>query len=93
MKNIQRHSGDSGFTLLEIMLSISILVVITFAATNLVSMSFDMRFELFNASNVTKRMNTAMQRMVMDLEHVFVLDRLDQERNTKDRGMKTIFRI
>ena len=38
-------------------------------------------------------MNTAMQKLTLDLEHTFVLDRLDQERNTKDRGMKTLFKI
>jgi len=91
-----RKSHQAGMTLLEMILSISLLMVITVTAADMLGNNFEVRQGLSENNSATQRMSTAMQRLVWDLQHAYLLDRNDIRRpDGRIGGMRaaTIFRI
>ncbi len=88
----KKFSSQSGFTLLEVILSVSILVVMAIGASTLLRASFDMKFALSQNAQVTQSLSRVMQRLSKDIEHTYVINSRDETRFSIDRYGKTIFR-
>ncbi len=84
---------QAGHTILEIIISISILLFMTFAVSSLMRSNIDMRFALAERSAVTHRSSLVMQRLVQDIQHSFIISSRDQIRNPGTRKNNGIFKI
>jgi len=89
MKTFQK--GQEGFSLLEVVITLAILVTIIFSISNLLRNTIDVKLSLSQKNRVTQRMNRAMQQVASDLSHAFVLTAKDIDR-TQGRK-RTLFRI
>ncbi|MBF0442024.1 MAG: prepilin-type N-terminal cleavage/methylation domain-containing protein [Oligoflexales bacterium] len=89
----QNNIKQRGFTLLEVVFTIGILLSISIAATNLIRGSLTMKSALSQRALVNHRLSTAMQRVVNDLTHMFIVNSMRQEYNYVERATKTIFKI
>ncbi len=65
---------ESGMTLLEILISISLLMVMTIATSSLLRNGIDMRIELSQKSKVNHRLAVVMEHITRDLQHAFLLN-------------------
>ncbi|MEZ4741104.1 MAG: type II secretion system protein [Bdellovibrionota bacterium] len=86
-------TSSRGFTLLEVVITIGILLTMMIAITTMLRGSFDIRFALSQEGQVTHRLNTAMEKISSDLAHAYILSSKDVNRNPSDRYFKTIFKI
>lgn len=84
---------DSGFTIIEIVISISILLSLTVGVVVMLRSSIDVRQGLSNQTKTVRQMNFAMEMLSRDMEHAFVLSSTDQIRMAVERNFKTIFRV
>ena len=98
-KTVSRHQtpkgegGTAGFTILEVVLSISILLTLSIAATTVIRNSLSMRAALANQGEYTHKMSMAMQKIADDLAHVFIIDTKRAELNPGGRRTKALFRV
>lgn len=92
-ESTKKNTGknNSGFTLLEVVITIGILVVLAVAVTELLKSNIDIRFALGNESMVTHRIGQSMKRISKDVEHAFIIGRRDTLRRTRNRFGDTIF--
>ncbi|MBP6218110.1 MAG: prepilin-type N-terminal cleavage/methylation domain-containing protein [Oligoflexales bacterium] len=81
----------SGFTLLEVLVTLSILMSIVFAVSQVLKNSFDIRLALSRDSQVTRRLNVVLQSLNRDLSHAFLLSNKDSIRTGGRK--RTIFQI
>ena len=87
-----KFKREAGFTLLEVIITLTILSGMVFAASTLMRASFDMRSALSQQNKVTQRLNTTLQRLNYDLTHIFVLDDKMPGRNDGLRR-RTVFKV
>lgn len=80
-------------TLLEIIFSVTLILIMTMATSSVIRSGIDTRIELSQRSKVNHRLMTAMQRISEDLQHAFVLDSQRQELNYVERSTKSIFAL
>jgi type II secretory pathway component PulJ len=85
--------NEAGFSLLEVMITITILMGLVMGVSNLLRTSIDMRQGLSENARVNHRLSSAMQRISWDIEHAFVVGINDTNRGGSERRYKTIFRI
>ena len=94
MKIVMKRSGNSverGFTLLEILIAMSILMSIVLAVTTMLRNSLDIKFALSEKNTVTQKINRVLYKISHDLAHAFILSKKDMLR---DGGKgRTIFQI
>lgn len=83
----------SGFTLLEVMVTISILLGLVIAVAAMLRSSIDVKVALARDSRITNRLSTAISRVAWDIEHAFVVGLNDTPRGGSERRYKTIFKI
>lgn len=83
--------GKRGFTLLEVVLTLAILMTMMVAVTNLMRSSFDLRFAMAQEARVTQRLDGALQRLSGDLAHAYVISAKDILRTAGKR--RTVFKI
>lgn len=74
-------------------MTISILLTLTIAATSTIRNSIDLRIGLSQQVKVSHGINVVMQRVVTDLEQVFLVSTKRQEYNPGTRATKTIFQL
>ena len=86
-------SQNRGFSLIEVMITISILLALVTLISSMLRSSIDLKLALSRDARVTQRLSTAMTRVAWDIEHAFVVDRNDVARGGFGRRFKTIFRI
>ncbi|WP_141731898.1 type II secretion system GspH family protein [Oligoflexus tunisiensis] len=88
-------SEESGMTLLEIIISITLLLVMTISTSSLLTNGIDMRLELSQRSKVNHRLAIAMQRITDDLQHAFLLNFKRQEYldYVTTRATKSLFMV
>lgn len=86
-----KTSGEQGFSLLEVVITLAILVTIIFSISNLLRSTIDVKLSLSQKNRITQRMNRAMQQVTDDLAHVYVLDAKDYSRNGDTK--RTLFRL
>lgn len=86
---------NQGFTLIEVIITLGILIILSMALTSLLRSSLDMREGLAQASRVTNRMNTVLQTVSADLKHSFMVadDDLFRYGEPRTRQMKPYFRV
>ncbi len=86
------YKKDAGFTLIEVVITISILAGMVLIISQMLRGSFDMRQSLSQKNQVTGRINRAMLQMNHDLTHVFIID--DRMPLRSDQIHKrTLFRV
>ena len=82
-----------GFTLIEVVISIAILMALTIAVAQMMRSGFDIKAGLSERARVVHRLSTAMGKMADDVQHAFLVSAKDQVRNGIDRNMKTMFKL
>jgi prepilin-type N-terminal cleavage/methylation domain-containing protein len=82
--------GQSGFTLLEVMITIGILLSLTLAVTELLKAGIDLRARLSQSGKVTHRLAMAMDKIDRDLSHAFIIGKLEKL-NRKSAVRPTLF--
>ncbi len=91
-KNLTNLRNRGGFSLLEVIITIGLLMTITIAVANMMKGSFDVRIALAENGTVNHRVSLAMQRIVDDLSHAYIVSTMDQVKaGNRTRG--TIFAI
>ena len=90
MKESMRRNG---FTILEVILSLAILMTLSMFAVQAIRNGLDMRDALSERSRVTQRLAVAMDMIVKDLGHVFIINTRDVRLNPGSRVTKGILRI
>ncbi len=94
MNQVYKHkSNQSGFTLLEVMITLSILLALVMAISSMLRSAIDLRERLSVNSRVTHRLSLAMAAISYDIEHSFITGVNDESRGGANRRFKTIFRI
>jgi type II secretory pathway pseudopilin PulG len=85
---------QQGFTILEMVMTLVVLMVLCVFATQAIKGGLDMRDALSQQSRVTQRLAIVMQRMAQDLEHAFIYNTKEVSKlNTGLRTTKAVFRI
>ncbi len=93
MIKFHEHHPRGGFSIVEIMISISILMSLTVAVVVMMRSSIDVRQSLSTQSRSVRQLNYAMEMVSRDIEHALVLSSSDQIRMPVERNFKTIFRV
>lgn len=86
-------SDERGFTIIEIVISIAILLSLTVGVVVMLRSSIDVRQGLSSQTKTVRQLNFAMEMLSRDIEHAFVLSTTDQIRMSVERNFKTIFRV
>lgn len=89
----QQKTSTAGFSLLEVILSISILLTLSVATTSMMKDSIAMRTELSKNSKTTHRLRVSMDRVENDLKHAYIINTQKQELNATNRTTSAIFKI
>jgi prepilin-type N-terminal cleavage/methylation domain-containing protein len=84
---------EQGFTLIEVLITLSILVVIVFAVSQLVQSTFQVRSNMAQKAVVTHRMSLAMHKLEQDLTQSFLISPKNLVRNQKTGVKRFLFRI
>lgn len=85
--------SNRGFTLLEVIIALSILLTIGVASTTMLRNSINMRQAISEKAKVAHRVNLAMQKVTYDLQHAYIISTLRTEFNIGGRATKTVFRV
>lgn len=86
-------SNHSGFSLLEVMITMSILLALVVGVSTMLRSSIDVKTALARDARITHRLSTAINRISWDIEHAFVVGLNDTPRGGSERRFKTIFKI
>jgi len=90
----QKYSNDTaGFSLLEVMITISILLGLIITITTMLRSSIDLKVSLAREGRITHRLSAVISKVAWDVEHAFVVGLNDTPRGGSERKFKTIFRI
>ncbi|MBC7660655.1 MAG: prepilin-type N-terminal cleavage/methylation domain-containing protein [Chitinophagaceae bacterium] len=84
-------ADQSGMTLLEIIFSVTLMLIMTMATSSVLRNGLDMRIELSQRSRVTHRLNLVLQKVSDDLQHAFIVP--SQQVFIRKAEIKTIFRL
>ncbi|MCY4380524.1 MAG: prepilin-type N-terminal cleavage/methylation domain-containing protein [Proteobacteria bacterium] len=87
------HKQQQGFTLLEVLITISLLAFMVIAISSLMRGSVDMRLGLSEQTQVISRLNTAMHMMKKDLEHTYMLSVNYDKHMIMDGVTNTFFKV
>jgi len=86
-------NNQSGFTIIEMVITLGILISLTVAAASMLKNGVDVRAGVAEQGRVTQRLSRAMERIARDIEHVYIVPNTDPERGIQERNFNTIFRI
>ncbi len=86
-----RPDHQRAFTLLEVIITLTILVGLVMAVSQLLRSSFDIRMGLSAMGRTTQGVNTALQRLSDDIGLAFIINSKELARS--GGGQRTIFRI
>ncbi len=84
---------QSGFSLLEVMITISILLTLVVGVSFMLRSSIDLKTALARDARVTHRLSMAITRVTWDIEHAFIVGLNDTARGGSERRFRTIFKI
>ena len=87
-----RHKA-AGFSLLEVMITISILLGLVVAISAMLRSSVEVKVALARDARITNRLSLAIAKVSWDIEHAFVIGLNDAPRGGSERRFKTIFKI
>lgn len=83
--------GEQGFSLLEVILTMSLLLSLTIVASQLINNSLEMRTSISTSINVNHRLAAAMERLSEDLRHAFLVSRKRSQGYNPSRRSKPRF--
>lgn len=87
------NNRQSGFSLIEVVITVGILMTLTIAVASMLKAGFDVKEGLSQKSKVVHRMSVAMAKMADDVQHAFFVSAKDVAKNGIGRTMKTVFKI
>lgn len=87
------HSSERGFTLLEVILSIAILMTLVIGFSQMMQSTVRIKSALSQDHLATHRMANAINLLATDIQHAYMISVKDQARNGISRRTKTLFRI
>lgn len=88
---MKQHRSERAFTLLEILIAMSILISIVLAVTNMLRSTLDIKLALAERNTVTQKTNRILYQISYDISQAFLVSSKDMLR---DAGQsRTIFKI
>ncbi|MFK7872380.1 MAG: type II secretion system protein J [Oligoflexales bacterium] len=88
----KQQTSQDGFTLVEVLVSIGILVTMVVAVAQMMSSSFDVRESLSLEYRSSHSFRVAMRRVTNDLQHAYIIPS-DDLRHVEGARKKTVFRL
>lgn len=88
-----KQSSQNGFTLIEVLITMFILLGLVVAVSSMLRSSIDVKQALSRQSRITHRLSLASHRITHDIEHAFITGLNDEHRGGANRRFKTIFKI
>ena len=85
--------AESGFSLIEVVITIAILMTLTVAVAMMMRNGFDVRQGLSDKARVMHRLTVSMEKIGNDLQHTYYVSPRDGDRNGIDRTVKTLFKV
>ena len=85
--------GTKGFSILEVIISIGVIVVLTLSVVVMMRSNIDMNQIISSESQVTSGLSKAMTQIASDIEHSYIISTKDVIRSTNNRNSGTIFNI
>lgn len=92
MMNRKNTNSQAGFTLLEVILTISILAVMMISTSVLLRSSLDMKISLSQRSLIAGKMNAALTTLSKDISQAFMLSVNKDKERVLDGQVRTIFK-
>ncbi len=83
----------NGFSILEVIISIGVIVVLTLSVVVMMRSNIDMNQIISSESQVTSGLSKAMIQIASDIEHSYIISTKDVIRSTSNRNSGTIFYI
>lgn len=83
----------SGFTLLEVIITVALLTSLVLAISSLMRRSFDMQLSLSERAQVSSRLNVAMELVKQDLEQAYMLSVNEDKVRLVDGSTPTYFQV
>lgn len=83
----------SGFTLLEVIITVALLTSLVLAISSLMRRSFDMQLSLSERAQVSSRLNVAMELVRQDLEQAYMLSVNEDKVRLVDGSTPTYFHV
>ena len=88
-----KHNSSTGFTLIEFLITMGILLSLTIASTTMLRSGIDLREATAERSRVTSRISRAMLQVVRDLENAYIVPTTDTDRGIQERKHLTVFKL
>lgn len=93
-QSAQSHTeGQAGFSLIEVVITVAILMTLTIAVAVMMRNGFDVRQGLSDRARVLHRLTVSMEKIGNDLQHTIYVSTRDGDRNGIDRTVKTLFKV
>jgi type II secretion system protein J len=84
---------QSGFTLIEVVITVAILMSLTIAIASMLRSGFEVKTGLSEKAAMLHRLSVVMDKVARDVQFAFYVSLKDADKNGIDRKMKTIFKI
>lgn len=84
-------NSESGLTLIEMILTMTILISLSIGSVMVIRNSLNLRDSLSSRNKLSHKLNTIMQKISYDLEHAYILSTKDAKTRPLKRSTKTIF--
>ncbi len=86
-------NAQAGFSLIEVVITVAILMTLTIAVAVMMRNGFDVRQGLSDRARVLHRLTVSMEKIGNDLQHTIFVSTKDGDRNGIDRTVKTVFKV
>lgn len=87
------RTRQSGMTLLEVIISLSLVVILVVTAGDLLRRSMDVKYNFSTQDSLNHKIIKIMNLISYDLEHAYIIPSTDLVRLVTSRTSKTIFKI
>ncbi len=88
-----RCNREAGFTLIEVVITVAILMSLTIAIASMLKSGFEVKAGLSEKAAMLHRLSVAMDKIAKDIQFTFYVSLKDADKNGIDRKMKTVFKI
>ena len=88
-----RNTKISGFTLLEVVITISILSVMMISSSVLLQSSLDMKITLSQRAAISGKLNSALTLLSEDISHAFTLSVNKDKERVSEGKVRTLFKL
>lgn len=84
---------SAGFTLIEVVITVAILMSLTIAIASMLKSGFEVKAGLSEKAAMLHRLSVSMDKIAKDVQFTYYVSLKDADRNGIDRKMKTVFKI